>query len=336
MKNAVKIAILDSGINVNHDYLKNSIKTGYSFVKSDENYRIIEGNYCDDFGHGTICASAIKKECKDIKFYIYKVLDKEGKGNLNILETALKSLIGSDIDIINMSLAVMNETVIEDLDNICKRLESENKILVCSPSNRSERSYPACLESVIGVKAKLMKKKDEFWFNRNKEVQAVVDSIPYLHCDLNNKYQINGHSNSFSAAKFTGVIARILSENNGMKKDDLINTLEKISVKHNWTEADLDEDFNIFRVQYEGDKSIREFVEKKLMEFLNIHDKSILYNYDLYSLEVGFYDEKCYEFLRILEDYFYFNIEDYTNVSFYDLNSINGLVSLIERNINDK
>ncbi len=68
MKNAVKIAILDSGINVNHDYLKNSIKTGYSFVKSDENYRIIEGNYCDDFGHGTICASAIKKECKDIKF----------------------------------------------------------------------------------------------------------------------------------------------------------------------------------------------------------------------------------------------------------------------------
>lgn len=336
MKNAVKVAILDSGININHCYLKNSIKTGYSFIEDDENYKIIEGNYCDDFGHGTICASSIKKECKYVEFYIYKVLDQEGKGNLNILETALESIIGSDIDIINMSLAVMNETVIEDLDNICKKLEAENKILVCSLSNRSERSYPACLESVIGVRARLMENKDEFWFDRNKEVQAVVDSTPYLHCDLNDKYQINGNSNSYSAAKFTGVIARILSENKGMKKEDLINVLEKMSAKNHWTEAAFDEDFNIFRVQYEGDKSIREFVEKKLMEFLNIQDKDILYNHELYSLEVGFYDEKCYEFLRILEDYFHFNIEDYTHVSFYDLNSVNGLVSLIERKINDK
>ena len=42
---------------------------------------------------------------------------------------------------------------------------------------------------------------DAIWFNPYRRIQGVVDSTPYLHCNIENTYSMFGKSNSYAAAR---------------------------------------------------------------------------------------------------------------------------------------
>lgn len=89
MNNRVKVAILDTGIDKDHEYLKDNIVGGISFHYNN-NYVITSDKYNDDNGHGTSCSSIIKKEFEEVEIIAVKVLDKQGRCNLYVLEEALQ------------------------------------------------------------------------------------------------------------------------------------------------------------------------------------------------------------------------------------------------------
>ena len=57
----MKIAIIDSGIDVNHIRLKDCKVIGVSLKYSEDDKLIVSDNWVDNLGHGTACAAIIHK-----------------------------------------------------------------------------------------------------------------------------------------------------------------------------------------------------------------------------------------------------------------------------------
>lgn len=101
----IKLAVLDTGIDLDHPDLQNNIKGNINFIKPNKN-----GD--DDNGHGTHVAgiaAAVDNEIgvigtgPEISLYAVKVLDKKGNGWLSDLIEALNWCIENRIQVINMS-----------------------------------------------------------------------------------------------------------------------------------------------------------------------------------------------------------------------------------------
>lgn len=336
MRNKVKVAILDTGIDTKHEYLKENIDEGIAFVWTKDDYIAISDNYEDDNGHGTACASIIKNELEDVELTVIKVLDKYGRTNIQILEEALKSLIDKDIDIINLSLSVVKSEMVGDLYKICEELNKKGKILVCSLANGFNESYPAVFDNVIGVKGFILGDKDYFWYNSNKKIQCIADNNPYFNCNINNSYKLFGKCNSQAAAKITGKIAQILSKEPNISLNELHNKLEHLSQKTTWKDSELiySKKYPDYKENlYEKNNIILIKTAECVKEVLSISkEDDSLYNYSLFNKYVGLTYDKCFDLIQRLEEKFNINFK-YMDISRYDLVSIYTLTELVEKNL---
>lgn len=333
MGNKIKVAILDTGIDKTHEYLKDNIIGGVSF-KSDDKYILISDDYEDDNGHGTACASIIKKEFKDVEIFAMKVLDKDGRSNVQVLEEALKYILDKDIKIINLSLSIIESEVVKDLKKICDKLTSQGKIIVCSLANGYEESFPAIFENVIGVKGFILEDENSFWYNKNKNIQCIMDNNSYMNCHINNSYKLFGKCNSQAAAKLTGKIAEILSEYGDMTFYEINKKLELLGRRSDWRSEDLIESkrFPGFKNSLFSDEfNILNEVSNILIDFLGAENCD-LYKYSLFNKSIGLTEDNCYELIRILEKKFKIEL-DCLNISRYDFVSIYTLTHLINKKI---
>lgn len=338
MKEKIKVAIVDTGIEKNHEYLKDNIVGGISF-QLDGEYIVLSDEYEDENGHGTLCASTIKKEFENVEIFVVKALDKLGRANIQILEESLKYLLSIDIHIINLSLSVMESEKVKDLYKICEELSNQNKIIVCSVANGFEWSYPAKFKNVIGVKGFILEDENTFWYNKDFDIQCIMDNNSYLRCDLNNSYRLFGKCNSQAAAKVTGKIANIIYENANLKLGDLNEKLEELAMRNQWTSNDLKESKRFPQIKKNNKKSNDEIlknVEKILENILNLDIKhNELYEFSLFNRYIGLNSANCFKVIKKLEEIFCINL-DYMNISRYDFVSIYTLADLVERNLNNK
>ena len=102
----VKIAVLDTGCDLDHPDLKSNLLPGKNFVKPGKSPD-------DDHGHGTHCCGIICAENNDLgmvgvapksKVIPIKVLDKNGNGNLLNVARGVRFAVDAGADIITMSL----------------------------------------------------------------------------------------------------------------------------------------------------------------------------------------------------------------------------------------
>ncbi|HBF2787054.1 TPA: S8 family serine peptidase [Clostridioides difficile] len=333
MKNKIKVAVLDTGIDKNHDFLRESIVGGISF-KTKNGYIMITEDYEDKNGHGTSCSSIIKREFNNVELFIVKVLDDFGNSNIQVLEEGLKFVLNTDVKIVNLSLSVLGNKSIEDLYSICERLKQKGKIIVCSVENGFESSYPAQFDNVIGVRGFVLERESAIWYNKDYRIQCVMDNNSYLCCDLNNSYKLFGKSNSQSAAKLTGKIAEILYRFPNINLEDLSEKLEKLSMRNHWTEKDLERSKRFPEIQ-QYDKSINYKLVKDLINILknelnitesidDVHDIILFNDY------VGLNDNNCFNILKKIENNFNLKF-DYMSISRYDLISIYSLMHLVTK-----
>lgn len=332
MNNRVKVAVVDTGVNRNHEYLKENIIDGVEF-KEDNDYILITDNFEDENGHGTHCASVIKKEYEDVDLYIVKILNKDGNTNIQILEEALKHLQNIDANIINLSLSVMKSELVKDLEVICETLKKQGKVIICSVANEFETSFPASFKSVIGVRGFILENENALWYNKTYGIQCIVDNNSYLSCDLNNNYKLFGKCNSYAAAKLTGKVAKIISRFGYINETLLDKELIKLSTKKIWSEKDL-EVSKRYPESIEILNNTNQIILDKVSQIINkvnCTNKTIeeLCNYSLFNI-VG--EENYFEIIKCVEKELNLKF-DYLKISRYDLISIYTLLDLINRNI---
>lgn len=148
-KEKIKIAILDSGIDKNHEDLKNQVKDEVNMIHPNE-------PIIDELGHGTAVAGIIAANNNSIglgvsphvELYSVKVLDKCGNGSVKDIIKGIEWSIDKGVDIINLSFGISKDKPL--LNDAIKKAFNENIIFVASASNTygGKVEYPAAYDKV--------------------------------------------------------------------------------------------------------------------------------------------------------------------------------------------
>jgi subtilisin family serine protease len=175
---AVKIAVLDTGVNLSHKELKGIITQPADFVNIvglDTTDFIGDCTDFDDIpedevGHGThvsgiIAAKGIEMDegvCPNCKIMPVRVLATMKNGNkvvgagiIDNINTGIKYAVDNGADIINMSLGIKHAGGGLPHDDVIKYALSKNVTIVAASGNdgTAEKYYPGALPGVIAVGA---------------------------------------------------------------------------------------------------------------------------------------------------------------------------------------
>lgn len=143
----INIAVVDSGINYNHELFKNRIERTKVDFSTDAS-----GDERDTSGHGTKVAGAIAKSTpSNVKLFAYKIFNKNSKGTSSEAVAALSYIkqLKNKPDIINCSFSTGSlGTVIDELVDM-------GVTVVAAAGNDGKEVYqqPAIFDSVITVAA---------------------------------------------------------------------------------------------------------------------------------------------------------------------------------------
>ncbi|MGN1033625.1 MAG: S8 family peptidase, partial [Intestinibacter sp.] len=213
----VKIAIIDSGCDINHISLKDNIAAVRNFTTEDmKNPNIVT----DRVGHGTHVAGIIAADGKnssivgvapEARLYILKAIDKTGSGKLSWVVNAINYAVNLNVDIISMSLGmgVSDDKLERAINNAVK-----NKIsVVCAAGNEGdgnyndfEYSYPASYVDVISVGAVDKKSVPAAFSNSNLVIDCVAPGVDIISTYPGNTYaSLSG--TSMAAPHVTGSLA---------------------------------------------------------------------------------------------------------------------------------
>ncbi len=174
----IKMAVLDTGIEIAHPDLKNNIKGGINTITNNTNYN-------DDNGHGTHVAGIIAAENNTIgvvgvgpkiDLYAVKALNKRGSGYLSDIIEGLDWAIESGMQVVNMSLGttVYNKS----FEDAVKRVNAAGIIQVAAAGNSGSKdntvNYPAKFSEVIAVSATDINDNIAYFSSRGPEIDLAA------------------------------------------------------------------------------------------------------------------------------------------------------------------
>ena len=197
----IKIAVIDSGCDINHESLKSNIIGVRNFTDEDgKNQNIV----IDRVGHGTHVVGTIAANGNDntilgvapkAGIYVLKAIDKTGSGKLSWVVNAIYYAISQKVDIISMSLGMPQST--DKLEKAVKEAVNSGISVVCAAGNEGdgnvndfEYSYPAAYEEVISVGAVDKKSIPANFSNANLNIDVVAPGVDILSTYPNNQFAI--------------------------------------------------------------------------------------------------------------------------------------------------
>lgn len=151
----VSVAVLDTGICVNHPDLRQNIAGTANFSKSKHDVE-------DQSGHGSHVAGIIAAVDNGIgmigvapeaKLYAAKVLNDDGSGSMSNIVKGIRWAIAQGVDIINLSLGSQKEPS-KDLHEAVKEAIRHDIVIVAAAGNEnSDIDWPARYPETICVSA---------------------------------------------------------------------------------------------------------------------------------------------------------------------------------------
>lgn len=210
----VKVAILDTGVDLDHPDLQDNIKGNVNKIKPHKS-----GD--DDNGHGTHVAgivAALDNEigvigtAPDLSLYAVKVLDKKGRGWLSDLIDGLTWCIDNKMQVINMSFGSLRDN--QSFHDAIVRVNQAGIAQIASAGNYGEDggsiAYPAKYPETIAVSA--IDQYDSFasFSSYGPEIDLTAPGVNIKSTYKNCSYEIMSGT-SMSAPHVTGVVALILT-----------------------------------------------------------------------------------------------------------------------------
>lgn len=324
------VAIVDSGISSQRKDLVSSVIGGINFNTDYE----FDMCYEDKHGHGTLCASVIKRMNPNVKIYVVRILDENALTTSSILLRALRHLLTVDVRVINLSVATMNIKYKNELSEVCGMLRDQGKILVSSLQNREIESLPAIFDSVIGVKGAAFKEPERYWLNYSYKINCIANAVPILLQGMEENWDMFG-GNSKATAVFSGIILQRLSVEPQLTNQQLLDKLAASAEKNEWDEEGIEDLVNLNVLNCIICNSQHPYLELELMksivaEVLELDEglKPKLHNYKLYHPYFNLSLSKCLVILKKIEMRFSIKIKK-EKITYYDFESIYSLLDLV-------
>lgn len=183
----VKVAVIDTGIDMNHPDLKDKIKGTINIF--DKTTRDVT----DVYGHGTHVAGLIAGEstgvAPNVDLYIANVLNDKGLGRVVDILDGVTYAINSNVDILCMSLGV-NKELPQILEERIKKAVNKDIIVICATGNNGKQdvAYPASYDFVVGVGGVNQKLERADFSNYGFDMDIVAPAVDILSTWKDGKY----------------------------------------------------------------------------------------------------------------------------------------------------
>ena len=215
--NRASIAILDSGIDAEHE----SLDATDGFALAECRGGGCTAEWDDDRGHGTHCAgsaSAVDNDvgvvgaCPDAALYSVKVLADDGSGTDADIAEGIRWCVDNGIDVINMSLGGPSDGGV--LHDAVRYAYEEGVLVVAAAGNAGPDEgtvdYPAAYDECIAVGATDPDDDVPRWSSRGEEVELVAPGANVLSTYPGDDYAVL-EGTSMSAPLVAGIAAILLA-----------------------------------------------------------------------------------------------------------------------------
>ncbi|HNQ14626.1 MAG TPA: S8 family serine peptidase, partial [Pyrinomonadaceae bacterium] len=145
----ISVAIIDSGIDVDHPELAGKVKESV-IARADSKRVVFEPTDTgDSAGHGTACAGIISRIASDAELYSIKVLGAGGLGDGQSFLAGLEYAIKKRYRIINLSLGTTKPQFFSPLHDLLDRAYQAGCIVVAAANNLPQPSFPSVFSSSL-------------------------------------------------------------------------------------------------------------------------------------------------------------------------------------------
>ena len=215
----VRVAVVDSGIDIRHPELANSIVESFDALGSSEGPHV----------HGTGIAGAIVAHARltgsapaaqILAIRAFGVGANGAQSNSYVVLKALDYAVGHGARIINMSFAGPRDPLIE---RGIAAVAARNIVMVAAAGNAGAKSpplYPAANPSVIAVSATDAQDHLFSASNRGSYITVAAPGVDVFLPAPDDKYQVTSGT-SFSAAYVSGLAALMLERNPALQPEEL-------------------------------------------------------------------------------------------------------------------
>ena len=210
----VRVAVIDSGIDVSHPSLGGSIDIASSVEFSVDDVGTvtrIDGPHSDVYGHGTACAGIIHALAPDAIITSVRVLDAGLRGRAAAFHAGLSWAVDHEYDVINLSLGAAKRDWALAFHDTCDRGYFNNSFIVTAANNIHRDSFPSLFASVTSVASNNSTDPLRFHFNPEPPTEFLARGIdvevPWLDGTT-----ITTTGNSFAAPHIAAFAALIKAE----------------------------------------------------------------------------------------------------------------------------
>lgn len=218
----IKVAILDTGIDINHESLYG---LDYSEVS------LLDNGIDAGIGHGTGIASIIAGQTDEFlglapssEVLSVKVLNSDGVGDSFTIAKGIVLAVDQGSDIINLSLGGFSSSAA--MDQAIQYAKSKDVLLVSAVGNDGTEGvlYPARHKDVIAVSSVDAKSRVSSFASYGPEVDLAAPGVGIVTAWEDNHYaEFSG--TSIATAFVTGVLAHELSKSPSQNKNGAIEAL---------------------------------------------------------------------------------------------------------------
>jgi subtilisin family serine protease len=206
MSAAVRVGIIDSGVNLAHPHI-GGIAGGVTISAKDQ-------TLCDGFedrlGHGTAVAAVIHQYAPLAQLFAVKVFDRTLATNLATLLAAVNWCIDNGMTLINLSLGTTNIEHRSAFETAVARAVATGAFIVSAAEIDGVPSFPGCLLGGVAVVADAGTEPDKVG-RLNRNGREVMTASPWAREISGVPRERNLHGISFAVARVTGTMAATIA-----------------------------------------------------------------------------------------------------------------------------
>lgn len=202
----VRVCVIDSGIADDHPFV-GPVQAWYT-VMGDT---VEETEPGDAFGHGTACASIIRRVAPDCELTSVRILGGTGGGMGSALLAAVRWSVRQRFHVVNLSLSTTRLQFDRELRQLADEAHFQGTALVASAHNSPVESYPWRYSSVISVGSHAEDDSDLVIANTHPPVDFFAHGRAVIAAGLGGSTTRNT-GNSFATPHVTGRCALILAK----------------------------------------------------------------------------------------------------------------------------
>jgi subtilisin family serine protease len=201
MNRAVRVGIIDSGINTAHPHIGNVMGGEAISVDGDS------PDFQDTLGHGTAIAALIHYNAPQAHLFAVKVFQNKLATDLATILRAIDWCLGNKMDVINLSLGTLNADHRAPFQTAMKNIRAAGVAIVTAFAINAQPALPG---SLLGTVAVLADAQCPWGEHRLTQIEGkpVFVASPYPRPTPGVPPERNLHGISFAVAHVTGVVAR--------------------------------------------------------------------------------------------------------------------------------